>query len=131
MVRINEKLSLTCDVDSHPSSSIFWDFNGTNIYTYPTLRIDPMKPENYGTYKCTASLKHFPKLSSSIKIVAPGPPVIIDTHSPQFAFRGQRGVVECTIEHEPKADVYISLYCVFNDWNLLILKFNCRLLIGT
>lgn len=69
-----------------------------------------MKPENYGTYKCTASLKHFPKVSSSIKIIPPGPPVIIDTYSPQFSYRGQRGAVACIIENEPKADVYISLY---------------------
>ena len=72
MVRLNEKLVLDCKVDSNPSALIFWSFNGQKIYAYSILTIEEMKPENYGTYKCTASLKDFPEVSSSIKIVRPG-----------------------------------------------------------
>ena len=72
MVRLHEKLVLDCKVDSNPSALIFWSFNGQKIYAYSILTIEDMKPENYGTYKCTASLKDFPEVSSSVKIVRPG-----------------------------------------------------------
>jgi hypothetical protein len=72
MVKLNDELLLNCEVESNPSSNIIWTLNGDMIYSYPTLRITSMKYENYGTYTCTASLKDFPKVSSSIKIVLPG-----------------------------------------------------------
>lgn len=107
MVRLNEKLVLKCNVESHPEAAVTWEFNGTNIYTYPTLRIEPFRPENYGTYKCTASLKHFPQVSSSMKIVPPGVP-IISSLSPQYSQYGQKGTIQCLVDFEPKADVTIS-----------------------
>jgi len=104
LVKLNDKLKLTCEVDSYPSSSIFWEFNGRNIYAFPTLVIDVMRPENYGVYRCIASLKHFPKVSSETKVVPPGPPVIYSV-SPQYAIYGQTSSIECEIESEPKADL--------------------------
>ncbi len=104
MVKLNERLKLTCDVDSYPVSSVFWEFNDRSIYAFPTLVIDVMRPENYGVYKCVASLKHFAKVSSETKVVPPGPPVISSV-SPQYANYGQTGTIECEIETEPKADL--------------------------
>ena len=72
MVKLNDELLLNCEVDSNPSSLIFWTLNNTSVYAYPTLRVMSMKAENYGTYQCTASLKDFPKVFSSIKVVPPG-----------------------------------------------------------
>ncbi len=72
MVKLNDELLLNCEVDSNPSSLIFWTLNNTSVYAYPTLRVMSMKAENYGTYQCTASLKDFPKVFSSIKVVSPG-----------------------------------------------------------
>jgi hypothetical protein len=72
LVKLNDALTLVCDVDSNPAASIQWTLNETNIYSYPTLTINSMQPESYGTYKCIASLRDFPKISSSVIVVPPG-----------------------------------------------------------
>jgi hypothetical protein len=100
-------MQLHCDVDSNPSSSVYWTLNDTTIYSYPTLTIYSMKPENYGLYKCIASLKDFPKITSSSLVLPPGPP-LIECESIQYLSYGERGTIECMIEKEPKADVKYS-----------------------
>lgn len=104
VVGLNEYLSLTCDVDSNPQSSIIWTLNDTIIYAYSKLIINSFKPENYGVYKCTASLKDFPKVSSSILIVPPGPPRI-ESNPVQYGYFGDPGSIECLFEKEPKPNV--------------------------
>lgn len=115
MVKLNEELLLNCEVDSNPSSLIFWTLNDTSVYAYPTLRIVSMKAENYGTYRCTASLKDFPKVSSSVIVVPPGPPVI-QAIPQQYAYFGHEGSIECVIEQEPKADVNYQTKLFFNKF---------------
>jgi hypothetical protein len=86
-----------------------------------------MQPENYGVYTCEASLKHFPAVSSSIKIVPPGknfcsifyfrnllvfifwfvfagPPIII-TEPMHYSYYGHSAKIDYFMENEPKAQV--------------------------
>jgi hypothetical protein len=72
LVELNRDLSLSCEVQSNPQAVIIWKINGTYLYAYPNLTISSMQPENYGTYTCEASLKHFPTITDSIKIVPAG-----------------------------------------------------------
>jgi hypothetical protein len=95
---------LTCEVDSNPAASIFWKLNGTLIYTYPNITIDSMHYDSYGTYTCEASLKDFPVVSSSVKVIPPGPP-IIETDGTQYAYIGYEATIEVVTETEPKVEV--------------------------
>jgi hypothetical protein len=135
-VGFNENLSLKCEVDSNPNSSISWFLNGSHIYSYPVLNINYMRKENFGTYTCNASLKDFPTVSSSTTVVPPGyffifiisiylfgnmnirtlgPPIIMQSTSPQYLKYGEKGGIECVIQQQPKQEVraYISWFLHF------------------
>jgi hypothetical protein len=109
VVKPYDYLVLNCEVDSNPASFITWERNGSMIYSYPTYTINSVTPEDYGTYTCIASLKDFPSVSSSVKILPPGKP-IVEASNPQFAIFGRPGQVECLIEKEPKANEVIEWY---------------------
>ncbi|CAF0721133.1 unnamed protein product [Brachionus calyciflorus] len=101
IVNIGEYFSMSCDVDSNPESSIIWTLNDTVIYYYPKLVINSFKKENYGIYKCIASLKDYPRVFSKSIIVPPGPP-IIEAESIQYGYFGNPGSIQCVFEKEPK-----------------------------
>ncbi len=104
MAKLDEQVEFNCEIDSNPQSSIIWTLNDTYIYSYPRLIINSVRPESYGIYKCTASLKNFPKISSSVILVPPGPPHIQTDHV-QYAYFGEDGKIECLFETEPKPEV--------------------------
>lgn len=66
-----------------------------------------MHHENYGTYTCEARLKNFPVVSTSIKIVKPGPPIIEAVYT-QFGSSGSDAIIEALTEAEPQANVRLN-----------------------
>jgi hypothetical protein len=71
-----------------------------------------MYNDNYGTYTCEASLKNYPKVSTSVKIVKPGPPVILAI-SKQYGNHGYETRMEVFTENEPMANVsFIVFYYI-------------------
>ena len=79
------------------------------------LTINSFKQDNYGIYKCIASVnvKNFPSIESSIKVIPPGAPSIY-AESKQYLSYGETGYVECFIETEPKADVCLFIIILNN-----------------
>lgn len=106
IVNVGDYLSLTCDVDSNPESSVIWTFNETVIFYYPKLIISSFKKENYGIYKCIASLRDYPRVYSKSIILPPGPPVI-ESEPVQYGYYGHPGSIQCIFEKEPKTEVNI------------------------
>ena len=73
VVRLNDPLKIKCDVDSNPTAAIVWHFNGTKLpLNTNILDIAAVKANNYGTYKCVASVFHFPEIAAQFKVLPPG-----------------------------------------------------------
>lgn len=107
---------------------MIWTLNDTVIYAYSKLVINSVKRDNYGVYQCIASLKDFPKVTSTSIVLPPGPP-IIEASQTQYGYFGEPGSIECLFEKEPKATVFflsfisiikylIKLYLIYKqiDW---------------
>mgnify|MGYP001810679156 CR=1 FL=1 len=72
VARPNENVEFACEVDSNPPATFVWTLNDTFLYSYPKLIIHSVRNENYGVYRCTASVINFPKVSSSVILLPPG-----------------------------------------------------------
>ena len=109
MVQLFDTLNLACLVDSNPQASYYWKLNGTVVFSYQNYSILSMNNDNYGTYTCEASLKNYPKVTTSVKVIKPGPP-IIDAVIEQYGSNGYETRIETVTENEPMANVRSSRF---------------------
>lgn len=119
-MNIGDFVVLSCEVDSNPEAHITWSLNDKEIFYYPKLVIGPFKKENYGVYKCRATLRDYPPVFSQSILLPPGPP-IIETETVQYGYFASQGSIYCIFKKEPSPSVnflgkinYIFLYNFFS-----------------
>ncbi|XP_069185991.1 irregular chiasm C-roughest protein isoform X2 [Procambarus clarkii] len=78
MAEAGTDVTLRCDVDSNPPSSITWHRHGSDkiLGTGRELRLR-VKPSTAGVYRCVASVRGFPEVEGGLRVLVKGPPTIV------------------------------------------------------
>ncbi|XP_068214573.1 irregular chiasm C-roughest protein-like [Palaemon carinicauda] len=94
---IGDNVTLTCEVDSSPDSTIVWinQDSQTVVGKGPEYRV-VVNRDSLGSYLCIAKVDGFPEISATVGIFLKGPPQVRSERQ-QWGEQGDTVLVECVI----------------------------------
>ncbi|XP_045507832.1 irregular chiasm C-roughest protein-like isoform X1 [Colias croceus] len=105
--KLGESVTLSCDVDGHPTPEIRWLFHepgriGQVKGKAPNLKVF-VDERSAGRYICKAGVDGYPEIESEATIFIKGPPKILSNRT-QVGIEGEKVSIECEALSVPRPD---------------------------